>query len=118
MAENYRRRGKFEEVAFIFPNAPTIPITVVSIHLCPNRLYLSTLTVVIELWNANARLVRYCEIIQTLHPVVPVDVLYIRIKPPNHRSSPRSLSMTLPKPNINPAYSNRETTSTASSKPK
>ncbi|KAL8859849.1 MAG: hypothetical protein Q9178_003682 [Gyalolechia marmorata] len=28
MAENYRRRGKFEEVAFIFPNAPTIPITV------------------------------------------------------------------------------------------
>lgn len=29
MAENYRRRGKFEEVAFIFPNAPNIPITVV-----------------------------------------------------------------------------------------
>ncbi|KAL8647790.1 MAG: hypothetical protein Q9226_006283 [Calogaya cf. arnoldii] len=28
MAENYRRRGKFEEVAFIFPNAPNIPITV------------------------------------------------------------------------------------------
>ncbi|KAL8993084.1 MAG: hypothetical protein Q9169_006608, partial [Polycauliona sp. 2 TL-2023] len=28
MAENYRRRGKFEEVAFIFPNAPSIPITV------------------------------------------------------------------------------------------
>lgn len=30
MAENYRRRGKFEDVAFIFPNAPNIPITVVS----------------------------------------------------------------------------------------
>lgn len=29
LAENWRRRGKFEEVAFIFPNAPTIPITVV-----------------------------------------------------------------------------------------
>ncbi|KAL8835850.1 MAG: hypothetical protein Q9170_003144 [Blastenia crenularia] len=28
MAENYRRREKFEEVAFIFPNAPSIPITV------------------------------------------------------------------------------------------
>ncbi|KAL8969346.1 MAG: hypothetical protein Q9183_002039 [Haloplaca sp. 2 TL-2023] len=28
MAENWRRRGKFEEVAFIFPNAPQIPITV------------------------------------------------------------------------------------------
>ncbi|KAL8726558.1 MAG: hypothetical protein Q9181_006003 [Wetmoreana brouardii] len=28
MAENFRRRGKFEEVAFVFPNAPNIPITV------------------------------------------------------------------------------------------
>ncbi|KAI9817468.1 MAG: hypothetical protein M1827_001078 [Pycnora praestabilis] len=28
LAENWRRRGKFEEVAFIFPNAPNIPITV------------------------------------------------------------------------------------------
>jgi hypothetical protein len=26
---NWRRRGKFDEVAFIFPNAPDIPITVV-----------------------------------------------------------------------------------------
>jgi hypothetical protein len=29
LAENWRRRSKFEEVKFIFPNAPTIPITVV-----------------------------------------------------------------------------------------
>ena len=29
LAENWRRRGKFEEVAFIFPNAPQIPITIV-----------------------------------------------------------------------------------------
>jgi len=28
LAQNWRRRGKFEEVAFIFPNAPMIPITV------------------------------------------------------------------------------------------
>lgn len=28
LAENFRRRRKFEEVAFVFPNAPTIPITV------------------------------------------------------------------------------------------
>jgi len=28
LAENWRRRGKFEEVKFIFPNAPNIPITV------------------------------------------------------------------------------------------
>jgi predicted esterase len=28
IAENFRRRGKFEEIAFIFPNAPVIPITV------------------------------------------------------------------------------------------
>jgi predicted esterase len=27
LAENWRRRSKFEEVAFIFPNAPMIPIT-------------------------------------------------------------------------------------------
>jgi hypothetical protein len=29
LAENWRRRSKFDEVKFIFPNAPTIPITVV-----------------------------------------------------------------------------------------
>ncbi|KAJ5542593.1 hypothetical protein N7461_008596 [Penicillium sp. DV-2018c] len=28
LAQNWRRRGKFDEVAFIFPNAPAIPITV------------------------------------------------------------------------------------------
>ncbi|KAJ5180098.1 acyl-protein thioesterase 1 [Penicillium capsulatum] len=28
LAQNWRRRGKFEEVTFIFPNAPAIPITV------------------------------------------------------------------------------------------
>jgi predicted esterase len=30
LAENWRRREKFNEVKFIFPNAPTIPITAVS----------------------------------------------------------------------------------------
>lgn len=29
LAQNWRRRGMFDEVAFIFPNAPMIPITVV-----------------------------------------------------------------------------------------
>lgn len=29
LAQNWRRRGKFDEVSFIFPNAPVIPITVV-----------------------------------------------------------------------------------------
>ncbi|KAI9737903.1 MAG: hypothetical protein M1834_009273 [Cirrosporium novae-zelandiae] len=28
LAENWRKRGKFEEISFIFPNAPSIPITV------------------------------------------------------------------------------------------
>ncbi|KZN90409.1 Acyl-protein thioesterase [Penicillium chrysogenum] len=28
LAQTWRRRGKFDEVAFIFPNAPDIPITV------------------------------------------------------------------------------------------
>jgi len=30
LAENWRRRSKFDEVKFVFPNAPNIPITVVS----------------------------------------------------------------------------------------
>lgn len=29
LAQTWRRRGKFDEVSFIFPNAPDIPITVV-----------------------------------------------------------------------------------------
>ncbi|KAL9072630.1 MAG: hypothetical protein Q9161_003488 [Pseudevernia consocians] len=29
IAENFRRRGRFSECAFVFPNAPNIPITVV-----------------------------------------------------------------------------------------
>lgn len=28
LAENWRRRNKFEEVSFIFPSAPSIPITI------------------------------------------------------------------------------------------
>jgi hypothetical protein len=28
LAQNWRRRGLFDEVTFIFPNAPMIPITV------------------------------------------------------------------------------------------
>src|SRR4051812_1030133 len=30
LAENWRRRQKFQQVKFIFPNAPNIPISVVS----------------------------------------------------------------------------------------
>ncbi len=33
LAENWRRRSKFNEVKFVFPNAPNIPITVVGRHL-------------------------------------------------------------------------------------
>ena len=29
MSENFRLRRKFEETAFIFPHAPSIPITIV-----------------------------------------------------------------------------------------
>lgn len=28
IAENFRRRGRFSECAFVFPNAPNIPVTV------------------------------------------------------------------------------------------
>lgn len=34
LAQNWRRRGMFDEVAFIFPNAPMIPITVVCLWTC------------------------------------------------------------------------------------
>jgi predicted esterase len=30
LAENWRRRSKFDEVKFVFPNAPNIAITIVS----------------------------------------------------------------------------------------
>jgi len=37
LAENWRRRQKFQEVKFIFPNAPNIPITVVSASIIAPR---------------------------------------------------------------------------------
>jgi hypothetical protein len=39
LAENWRRRAKFEEVKFIFPNAPNIPITVVSLERTSSHRY-------------------------------------------------------------------------------
>lgn len=41
LAENFRRRQKFDEVSFVFPNAPSIPITVVR-FLPPYELGCST----------------------------------------------------------------------------
>lgn len=35
LAENWRRRGKFDEVKFIFPNAPSIPITINGGYVMP-----------------------------------------------------------------------------------
>lgn len=37
LAENWRRRNKFPEVKFIFPNAPVIPITLVRSIRCRQR---------------------------------------------------------------------------------
>ncbi|MCJ1411022.1 hypothetical protein MMC19_005110 [Ptychographa xylographoides] len=61
LAQNWRRRGKFEEVAFIFPNAPQIPITVVrvtpkDIPFCLTNLSLIGCT---EFRNENARLTTF-----------------------------------------------------------
>jgi hypothetical protein len=55
LAENWRRRSKFEEVQFIFPNAPNIPITLV----CnPSGVYTKKLlTMSIEHGYAHARMV-------------------------------------------------------------
>lgn len=35
MAQNWRRREMYDEVSFIFPNAPSIPITVVCLSSSP-----------------------------------------------------------------------------------
>ena len=39
LAENWRRRGKFEDVAFVFPSAPNIPITIVRDAITTANLY-------------------------------------------------------------------------------
>lgn len=59
LAENWRRRQKFEEVKFIFPNAPNIPITVVSTSSL--HAYTIMANSAIERGYANARMVRYCK---------------------------------------------------------
>lgn len=62
LAQNWRRRGMFDEVAFIFPNAPMIPITVV----CDDRHLrssgrLGTKLTGIELRNVHAGMVRHLQ---------------------------------------------------------
>lgn len=43
LAENWRRRSKFEEVKFVFPSAPSIPITLVrSLCMAIKRRYTNT----------------------------------------------------------------------------
>jgi Phospholipase/Carboxylesterase len=42
LAENWRRRQKFEEVKFIFPNAPAMPITIVRSPPTPHSLHISS----------------------------------------------------------------------------
>lgn len=59
LAQNWRRRGKFDEVAFIFPNAPMIPITVV--WRLPARSYGGHELMKTELRHEHARMVRHCQ---------------------------------------------------------
>ena len=55
VAENFRRRGKFDEIAFVFPNAASIPITVVSeIPDLPLSI-LKLMSTLIEFWDEDAR---------------------------------------------------------------
>lgn len=57
LAENWRRRSKFDEVKFIFPNAPTIPITVVR----PGRSLLSRIKMLManrtSAWRCQAGMI-------------------------------------------------------------
>lgn len=63
MAQNWRRRGKFEEVKFIFPNAPTMPITVVRLFqlISIDQQEHTDLGILAELRYGYASLVRYCK---------------------------------------------------------
>ena len=54
IGENFRRRQKFEEVAFVFPNAPTIPITVVGGSGLPQG-FLDAYNRLLEFRDINAR---------------------------------------------------------------
>lgn len=58
LAENWRRRSKFEEISFIFPNAPSIPITMVC-PTYPGQRRKQKLTRKLEQGISDARLVRY-----------------------------------------------------------
>lgn len=56
LAENWRRRSKFSETKFIFPNAPVIPITVVCCRPILGSVD-ATADFYVERWNAYAGLV-------------------------------------------------------------
>ena len=95
LAENWRRRGKFDDVKFIFPNAPSIPITVV-------RTGPATLPVLVnrpadlsshfaEFRRVNARLVRHSKASQrrpqpTLPPKPADHELLDHVRRPQRRS--------------------------------
>lgn len=64
LAQNWRRRGMFDEVAFIFPNAPMIPITVVCLSRGKEKgdrpkclIIFFSPCFLIELWDVHAGMV-------------------------------------------------------------
>lgn len=57
LAENWRRREKFQEVKFIFPNAPAIPISVVRQLKHLEQVGAFKLMGLSELWHDHAGLV-------------------------------------------------------------
>jgi hypothetical protein len=59
LAENWRRRSKFEEVQFIFPSAPSIPVTLVGTLSMATETQGKQLTRYAEHGHAHARMVRY-----------------------------------------------------------
>lgn len=58
LAQNWRRRGMFDEIAFVFPNAPMIPITVVCLVNWSTETWLSRIIEDVELWHVHAWVVR------------------------------------------------------------
>ncbi|KAL8686837.1 MAG: hypothetical protein Q9218_006827 [Villophora microphyllina] len=69
MAENFRRRGKFDEVAFIFPNAPQMPITVVRFPSTPRDVVNN------HLQNFGMRMPGWYDIVRLGDPSIAFDDL-------------------------------------------
>jgi hypothetical protein len=117
LAENWRRRAKFEEVKFIFPNAPAIPITVVCLTFLPKSLKQEA----DSSQNFGMQMPGWYDIVRPREVVRSLTCFTIHRSPKQtlaNTPSYRPTSATSKQAKTNPVSSNPAITSTPSSKPK